>query len=217
MMYEGLDVDGLLEEYGPIVRKIAHSARYSSSALDINDLYQVGNVAVLRAVSAYDPSHGMSIKSFVARTIRRDVYNEAARFLGVFTVDFRTTALASKARQFNEQGLKTLEIAERLSESSGRNISESHVIALLSAYEKRHTQPSEDDRMEDPGGDEIAISNLISSVINNEIEQHIVNRRIMGTDSAKDVASDLSVSVNKVYEIEAALKERIQFAIQEAV
>jgi len=85
------------------------------------------------------------------------------------------------------------------------------------AYDRRFVYSTQDDNIEDPSGDELIISNIISSVITNDTEQEIVSRRIMGTDSAQSLSDDLLISVNKVYQIEALLKEKIQRAIQEAV
>src|SRR5690606_23814772 len=117
MIDDEQDTEEILNTYAPLVRRIAKSACYSSAAIDLTDLCQVGEIAVLRAIKAYDPSSGTNIRSFVAKIVRQDIYNEAARFLGVFTVDHRVTSLAAKVNQLSLAGHTDDHIAEVLNRS----------------------------------------------------------------------------------------------------
>ena len=86
----------VLDSYRPLIENIISSTVTSSAVLDHSDLLQIGNIAALNAIKKYDPSYGCNIRSFVRRAVKNSIYNEAARFIGVFTVDHRVTALASK-------------------------------------------------------------------------------------------------------------------------
>lgn len=95
MMTEDQDVIAILNEYHYIVKSIVRLTCHSSAAIDVHDLYQIGDLAILEAVKSYDPSCGTTIKSFVGTVVRNAIFHEAGRFLGVFTVDHRVTSLAA--------------------------------------------------------------------------------------------------------------------------
>lgn len=205
----------LLNEYGPLVRRIARSACYSSASIDFADLCQVGDVAVLRAIKSYDPTYGTKIKSFVARIVRQDIYNEAAKFLGVFTVDHRVTSLAAKVNKLHAKGKSDDEIAAVLSESSHRNFDSEHVRDLRIAYSRRqHGELQADDALNDNITDENTIQELLQGVVNTHAESVILEQRFMGDATVKEVAADLQLSQRQVYDIENDLKDRIRKAIE---
>lgn len=204
----------LLHEYKPIVQRIAHSACYSSTSIDFTDLCRIGEFAVLRAIRAYDPSYGTNIRSFVARIVQQDIYNEAARFLGVFTVDHRVTGLASKVNKLHAKGKTDEEIAYLLSNS--RKIDADHVRDLRLAYGRRqsselqHEDVSEKDVVE-----EKTIRELLNAVIHTPAESILLEKRIMGNGSVKEVAGLLQLTPKQIYEMEYRLKDRIRRAIRE--
>jgi RNA polymerase sigma factor (sigma-70 family) len=206
----------VLEQYHPFVRHIAKRACHSSSALDINDLYQVGDMAVLRAVRAYDPSSGRNIKSFVTNSIRNAIFNEAARFLGVLTVDFRTTNLASMASKMHEKGKSDEEIATALTEKYGRNFDAAHARDLRITYNRRHySQVQEDLAMEGIEND-LSIKDLLDSVVKDEADRIILDRRIFGGCSIEQIVAILHISRKAVSKKEACLKTRIKRALEDA-
>jgi RNA polymerase sigma factor (sigma-70 family) len=209
------EVIALLNEYGPIVRRIARSACYSSSTIDYDDLCQVGDIAILRAVKSYNPTYGTSIKSFVQHIIRQDIYNEAARFLGVLTVDHRVTSLAAKANQLHAKGKTDEEIAEILTESGHRNFDADHVTDLRMAYTCRQFAdlPS-DNTLDDDTTEESTIQELLDQVVRDGDERFILQQRFIGDATVKDVAHWLGLSEGQVYKIENDLKDRIRKAIE---
>lgn len=209
--YSEQDIVQILDDYRPIVRRIAHSAITSSAAVDVSDFYQIGEIAVLQAVRSYDPTCGTNIRSYISRAVRRAVFNEAARFLGVLTVDRRVTEMAAKAARFFEQGHSDQEIARRLNQDGSRNIDENHVRDLRIAYSRRHIQPQEEGVC-----DEItpSIVDLLSGIPTNENERYVLMNKILGRQSADDIALHLSISRSLVYEIEATLTTRIEEAIE---
>lgn len=205
----------LLNQYGPIVRRIAMSACYSSATIDLQDLYQIGEIAVLQAIKSYDPTCGTTIKSFVSRIVRNKIFHEAARFLGVFTVDHRVTGLAAKVNKLHAKGHSDEEIADILSEVGDRNFDSDHVRDLRIAYSRRqHIVAEDDDTAEGYITKESTIQDLLDGVVQNDIERAILDRRILGDASIKEVSISLGVSQKQLYELENNFKERIKKAIE---
>ncbi|MCV0439764.1 MAG: sigma-70 family RNA polymerase sigma factor [Hydrogenophaga sp.] len=204
----------LLNEYGPIVRRIARSACYSSATIDFADLCQVGDVAVLRAIKSYNPTYGTTIKSYVARIVRQDIYNEAARFLGVFTVDHRVTSLAAKVSKLHAKGKTDEQIAETLT-TSNRKFDAEHVRDLRITYSRRqHSDLQPDDAADEGIAEESTIQEILRGVVQNDTDVAILEQRLMGDASVKEVAADLKLSQRRVYELENDLKDRIRKAIE---
>lgn len=204
----------ILDDYRPIVRRIAHSAITSSAAVDVADFYQVGEIAVLQAIRAYDPSCGTNIRSYVSRAVRRAIFNEAARFLGVLTVDRRVTEMAANAAKLSAQGLSDLDIARRLNQDLSRNLDEGHVRDLRIAYSRRHIQAQNE---ETPEEQVVSIEDFLSNIPTNENERYVLKHKILGRDSAENIAAHLSISRSLVYEIETSLTARIEEAIRDGV
>jgi len=207
-------VSQILDQYHPLVCHIAKRACHSSATLDMSDLCQVGDMAVLRAVKSYDPASGCNIKSFVASSVRNAIFNEAARFLGVMTVDFRTTNQASYAAKMSEKGKSDQEIAEALTKKYGRNFDANHARDLRITYSRRQYTPVQEDVTVDIEND-VSIKDLLDSVVKDELDRTILEKRIFGSVTVAQLAIDLNTSKKVVYEREASLKSRIKRAIEE--
>ncbi len=209
------EVVALLEEYGYIVRRIAKSAHYSSAAIDLADLYQVGEIAVLKAIKSYDPGGGTTIKSYVSSVVRNEIFREAARFLGVFTVDHRVMSLAAKVNKLHATGKTDTEIADVLNTSSNRNFDAEHVRDLRIAYSRRHhVTVADDDALDDAATTESTIQSILQGVVHNTAERTILEKKIMGDTSVKDLARFSCIPARQVYDIERDLKDRIRRAIE---
>lgn len=209
------DVAALLDEYAPIVNRIARSACFSSSAIDYSDLCQVGDLAVIRAVEAYDPSCGTNIRSFVSRCVRQDVYSEAARFLGVFTVDHRVTSLAAKVNRMHNQGKTDEEIVNDLANTTTRAIDLDHIRDLRIAYARRQHSDVSEEECSACLEDEMTMNDLLDSVIKSDRERVILSHRIMGDSTIEVVAEIIGVSKKQAYALERTLKEKIRVAIED--
>jgi RNA polymerase sigma factor (sigma-70 family) len=213
------EVIDLLNEYNPLIRSVAHSACYSSASIDFADLCQVGDMAVLRAIKSYNPTYGTSIKSFVAKIVRQDVYNEAARFLGVFTVDRRVTSLAAKVNRLYSKGKTDDEIAILLnSESSRRSFDADHIRDLRIIYNHRqHVDLQDDDKHEDDIAEHSTIHELLYSVVRCDLEKTILEKRLLGNTSVKELQRDLNLSKRHIYIIENDLKARIRYVFEDII
>lgn len=197
-----------LESYLPIVKSVAASTHCSSNAIDFDDLCQVGLMAALRASERYKEDLGMSLESFIFKLVKQDIYRESGRFLKVFTVDSRTTRLAAKAHALEKTDKSTLEISQEC------DIDCKKVKNLLYAYnlKRQHDIP------EDTGDDcfaDVIVNDILESVIYDSQEEYIMNHRITGNLSVREVSKELDISIPAVYDIEKSLRERIYKAIQE--
>lgn len=205
-----------LENYTGFIRKVAFTAVTSSPAINVDDLFQVGQLAVLRALRSYDPTCGRNIKSYVCSCIRQDIYNEAARFLGVFTVDHRVTEMGAKINRLVGDGKTDLEIAEILNKRyPGRAWNESRVYDLRLAYSRRHAVQIDVEPEEIPQS--LYIEQFLESIVQSETDARLLQERILGDMSAQALADDMGISIKKLYNLESSLKSRIRIAIQNIV
>jgi RNA polymerase sigma factor (sigma-70 family) len=217
MMVDMSDAEAveLLNEYSSVVKKIARSACYSSASIDFADLCQIGDIAILKAIKMYDPTQGTTIRSYVAKIVRQDVFNEAAKFLGVFTVDHRVTSLAAKVNKLHINDKTDEEIAVILTKNGHRSFDADHIKDLRITYNRRkHSELQSDDALEEGDAKESTIMTLLNDVIEGKTEEVILEQRLMGNTTAEDVASQLGIHVGQLYKLENDLKVRIRQAIR---
>jgi len=208
------EVVRLLSDYGNLIRGVARSAVKSSSVIGEDDLFQVGAMAALNAIRVYDPSCGTNIKAYVGQAARRAIYNEAACFLGVFTVDRRVTEVAARVNRMVARGKTDAEIAVELTESLKRRFDENHVRDLRLAYAGRNM--SMDAENADLMDTEMrSIEALLEDIPTNRMEKTILHEKILGGMNAQAVATLLDISRRKVYEVERDLTARIEHKIKE--
>lgn len=210
------NIEQVLNEYAPIVKRIAKKVYCSSSVVDITDLYQIGEIAVLKAVKSYDPSLGTNIKAYVSRVVKNDICTEAAKFFGIFTVDHRIPSLSVKISKLHQQGYTDVEIAKKLS-TSERTFDPSYIRDVRIAYARRHYYLVAENQslIEDSYNDQHSIEKFLSTVASNDDEDFILRNRIIGHMSKQDVSIHLKISTEKVERIEIILKNRIKKSIEE--
>lgn len=206
----------LLSQYSTLVRRIAKSACYSSASIGFEDLCQVGNLAILKAAKLYNPTYGTSIKSFIAYIVRRDIYHEAARFLGIFTVDYRVTNLASRISKLFDMGKNDKEIAVIINkQNSHRHFDAAYVRDLRIAYNYRQqTDIKVDDLLEEDIAQETTIQEFLYNLVRNNVEHILLEKRLLGNASIKEVAELLHLSQRRVYSLENNFKDYIRQSIE---
>ncbi len=216
---DDIDVVSILDDYRGLVRYVANLAYCSSSALGVEDLIQVGELAVLSAIKSYNPSYGVNIRGFVARIVRQEVFAEAARFLGVFTVDNRTTNLGSRVSKMFASGKNYDEIATTLSSETGRNLDSDHVRDLRLAYERRSGQDVSEsvDIPQDDVFNCLHIENILYSVVESDVDRVLIEKRILSKTPMQEVCKILNLGPNAAYEAERRLRYKIEKAIEDHV
>lgn len=176
-----------LQDYYKLIKSVAHTACYKSNVIDVNDLYQVGLMATLRALNKFDPSKNTNKESFIKKAVQRAIYNEAARFMGVFTVDHRTTKSAVRAcKTYNN------------SENSKQ---------LKFLYE--HKSFSIDDNERSYESDNVIINDILGSIINDTIDLDLIKYHILGNLSIQELAIRHNVSKSFLYKKNVELRKRI--------
>ena len=65
------DRDALILRHAPLVRAIAR--RYSGRGMSHDDLVQTGYLGLIQAVDRYDPSRGVPLRAYAARTIEGEI------------------------------------------------------------------------------------------------------------------------------------------------
>ena len=72
-----LDVDSLLKQYSPLVRRLAHQMIAKLPAnVEIDDLIQVGMIGLTDALSRFDASQGVQFETFATQRIRGAMLDE---------------------------------------------------------------------------------------------------------------------------------------------
>lgn len=100
--------EGLVERYIPLARRLAR--RYQHSGEELDDLYQVASLALLKAIDRFDPDRGSDFSSYAVPTI-----------LGEVKRHFRDHTWAVHVpRDLQERTLKVSGAIEELGKSLGR-------------------------------------------------------------------------------------------------
>ena len=72
-----LDVNAMLRQYSPLVRRLAHQMMAKLPAnVEVDDLIQVGMIGLADALSRVDPAQGVQIETFATQRIRGAMLDE---------------------------------------------------------------------------------------------------------------------------------------------
>jgi RNA polymerase sigma-B factor len=133
----------LVRRYEPLARNLAR--RYHSKGESLDDLRQVANVGLLKAIAKFDPERGFAFTSYATPTI-----------LGELKRYFRDSGWALHVpRGVKERALELASVSEQLSSRLGRSpsigelaqeleLSEEQTLDALEAYHARHVSPLEE-------------------------------------------------------------------------
>jgi RNA polymerase sigma-B factor len=137
----------LVRRFEPLARSLAR--RYHARGEPIDDLLQVANVGLLKAIDRFDPDRGFAFTSYATPTI-----------LGELKRYFRDTGWALHVpRGVKERALELASASEQLSSQLGRSpslselaealgTSEEQTLEAIEAYHARHASSL------DPGSDD---------------------------------------------------------------
>lgn len=121
-MYNQLQLqssDELIEQYAPLVKRIAHHllARLPATVL-VDDLIQAGMIGLLEAAKKYDASKGASFETYAGIRIRGSIIDEVRR--GDWT-----------PRSVHRNGRRVTEAIQQIEARTGRDASDSDVAKEL--------------------------------------------------------------------------------------
>ncbi len=148
-------VEELVVRFEPLVRSVAR--RYHARGEPLDDLVQVANVGLLKAIARFDPDRGFAFTSFATPTM-----------LGELKRYFRDSGWAVHVpRGVKERALELATATDKLSARLGRSPSiaelaeelgatQEQTLDALEAYHGRHASPL--DRGSDDDGDGPALT-----------------------------------------------------------
>ena len=229
-MYNPLQLqssDELIEQYAPLVKRIAHHllARLPATIL-VDDLIRAGMVGLLEASKKYDASKGASFETYAGIRIRGAIIDEVRR--GDWTprsvhrnsrrvteaiqqVEARTGKDASDAEVARELGISVDEYHSLLKDSL-----ESRLFSFEEMLNPQHDGPGESFANDDPGPNQNfereAFLKALSDAINNlpEREKLVLALYYDEELNLKEIGQVLGVSESRVSQIhsQAALRLR---------
>jgi RNA polymerase sigma-B factor len=135
-------VEELVLRFAPLTRSVAR--RYYSRGEPLDDLMQVANVGLLKAIARFDPDRGFAFTSFATPTM-----------LGELKRYFRDSGWAVHVpRGVKERAVELARVTEKLSAQLGHSPSvaelaealgatEEQTLEALEAYHARHAAPLE--------------------------------------------------------------------------
>ena len=88
--------DEILLEYGKLVRIIARSIEIAGLDLDYDDLFQVGNIGLLRAISSYKEDSNATFRTYASRCIHNAIIDELRKKSPISTVSIGDEPLVDK-------------------------------------------------------------------------------------------------------------------------
>ncbi len=128
----------LSERFLPLARSLA--LRYRGTSEQLDDLFQVASLGLVKALDGYDPARGVNFVAYAAPTIlgelRRHFRDRVSEVRLPRALQERAMAVSGVIRELSEEGGKTptvSAIASRL------ELSEDEVSEALQADEARHT------------------------------------------------------------------------------
>jgi RNA polymerase sigma factor FliA len=143
-----LDVNGMLKQYSPLVRRLAHQMIAKLPAnVEIDDLIQVGMIGLSDALTRFDAAQGVQFETFATQRIR-----------GAMLDELRGADWMSRGNRKHQRDIESA--VRRLEQSLGRAPAESEIAKemgiKLNEYQEllgrvRGTQLV---YLEDMGGDE---------------------------------------------------------------
>ncbi|MFP3637662.1 RNA polymerase sigma factor FliA [Paraburkholderia sp. SIMBA_054] len=115
-----LDPEQLVEQYGPLVRKLARqfTAKVPPNAVDIDDMMSEGTLALLSAAKRYDPSQGTAFETYASQRIWGAMLDELRKNdfapRGVREDETRIERATSKVEQKIGRRARDMEVAGEL-------------------------------------------------------------------------------------------------------
>lgn len=216
----------LITENSPLIKSVIK--KYLNKGIEFDDLYQLGSLGFLKAISNFDESFGVKFSTYAVPMIA----GEIKRFIrdnGIIKVSRSTKQLNMKINKFIENYISIHQKSPNLDEIAREfMISEADVVYAMDSSNKPISLFSlvGDDQGKDQYLiDKIEDDNPIDKELDNELlynmiqelpirDQKIIILRYFRDKTQKDVANELGVSQVQVSRLEskilAKLKEKLK-------
>ncbi len=212
--------DAVIQMYLPLARSVAK--KFSGRGVEVDDLYQVACVALLKALGRFDSEKGAAFTSFAVPCMVgeiRNYFRDDARMIRLPRRGVQLAAQVQRARSELEQTLgrspRADEIAQKLNVRMEDVLEaiEIHAHRTLSLEEGASNASEEDAALE-----AFETKEQLNSALNalDEKQQSVIRMRFFENLSQKEIAQRLNVSQMTVSRTERSALEKLKSIINES-
>jgi len=196
-------VDDIYMQHRGLIRSLINSIVVNnSSVVDIQDLQQVGALALIVALKSYDPSLG-SFQSYIRKCIRNALMEQANSFNSIFTVDEKVRRQANAIVKMRNEGLKDDVIMTRLGIKTRATF-----LSLLRLAEDHAIRLDQIDAETESFLEEENIFKMLEEIGLAESETRFINL-VVSNHSMDDIMNEMGVSRSNLYAIKASIRDKI--------
>ena len=172
------------------------------SVVDIQDLQQVGALALVVALQSYDPSQG-SLSGYIRQCVRNALLEQANSFSAVFTTDEKARRQANAIVRMRSEGLSDESIMTRLGIKTPATFSSLLELATSRSVDLDHVEVASDISMEQ--GD---IGKMLDEIGLTAHEALFV-RLVTSNHSMGEIVNETGLSRSYLFTIKASIKDKI--------
>ncbi len=219
--------DELVRRHWNLVWHIVH--RFQGRGYDIDDLFQVGSIGLLKAIDRFDPERGLKFSTYavplimgeIRRSLRDDQPIRVARSLRelAMKVDQARLRLAQSLSRdptaveiAKELAVDVADITEAL-EASRPVSSLNQVMETSAGAESRLEDSIRDPKTENDWLEQLALNEAFGHL--DSREQYILKARFVEGRTQMEVADRLGVSQVQVSRLERRALDRLRSALEE--
>jgi len=219
----------VFEAYLPLAGMIAR--KFSGRGVEYDDLYQVGGMALFKALERFDPDKGVKFTTFATPTVVGEIKNFFRDRSRLISLPRRSGALMKKINQAKDALMGQLErmpTAQELADAVGETLETVlETLEMQGAVNPVSLDMSSSDEdenfnlysvlgFEERGYHDIEMKDLIRSALSRmtDIERTIITERYFNNLSQRDVAQLLGVSQMTVSRNERKALDRFRELIE---
>jgi len=212
----------LIQENSPLIKSVIK--KYLNKGIEFDDLYQLGSLGFLKAISNFDESFGVKFSTYAVPMIA----GEIKRFIrdnGIIKVSRSVKQLNVKINKFIEEYISSNHISPTIEViAKNFNLEESEVVYVMDSSFKPvslFTLVGDESGKEQYLIDKIEDENYFEKKMDNEIlynvikelplrEQKIIILRYFRDKAQKDIALELGVSQVQISRLESKILEKLK-------
>lgn len=219
----------VFEAYLPLAGMIAK--KFSGRGVEYDDLYQVGGMALFKAMERFDPDKGVKFTTFATPTVVGEIKNFFRDRSRLISLPRRSGALMKKINQAKDTLMRELErmptaqeLADEVGESIETILETLEMQGAVNPVSLDMSSSNEDENFnlysvlgfEERGYHDVEMKDLIRSALNRmtDMERRIITERYFNNLSQRDVAQLLGVSQMTVSRNERKALDRFRELIE---
>ncbi len=212
----------LINENSPLIKSVIK--KYLNKGIEFDDLYQLGSLGFLKAISNFDETFGVKFSTYAVPMIA----GEIKRFIrdnGIIKVSRSTKQLNIKINRFIESYISTHEKSPTIDVIATEfQLNEQEIVYIMDSSNRPLSLFSvvgDDNGKEQYLIDKIEDDNPIDKALDNELlydvikdlptrDKKIIILRYFRDKTQKDIANDLGVSQVQVSRLESKILEKLK-------